>query len=210
MSRFRYLSLVVAGALLRLSAVGAIVFIASGHASFAAEPAAAAKAHGPKVGDVAKDFELKGLDGEAVRLSKLVEDGPVVLVVLRGYPGYQCPICNVQVGDFLGKAAKFDAADANLVFVYPGPAKGLEDKATEFLRGKTLPENVFLVVDPDYGFTNDYGLRWDAPQETAYPSTFVIDGDRKVRFAKVSTSHGGRAKASEVLEAVTTLNTGKK
>lgn len=148
---------------------------------------------------------MKALDGESVKLSKLAKEGPVVLVVLRGYPGYQCPICNVQVGDFVGKAKKFAASDAKLVFVYPGPAEGLEGKAKEFIRGKTLPENVFLVLDPDYKLINEYGPRWDAPNETSYPSTFVIDKAGKIHFAKVSTSHGGRAKATEVLDALDKL-----
>ncbi len=38
--------------------------------------------------------------------------------------------------------------------------------------------------------------------ETAYPAAFVVDGSGKVRFAKVSRTHGGRAAAAEVLEAL--------
>ena len=33
--------------------------------------------------------------------------------------------------------------------------------------------------------------------------TFVIDGKRKVTFAKVSTGHGDRAKTDDVLKALT-------
>ncbi len=186
----------------------AFIALLIGSAS-ADEPDKNAKPIGPKVGEVANDFDLKALDGENVTLSELVKEGPVVLVVLRGYPGYQCPICNSQVGDFVGKAKKFDESDAKLVFVYPGPAAGLEGKAKEFVRGKTLPKNVFLVLDPDFRLTTDYGLRWDAPNETSYPSTFIIDGSRKIRFAKVSTSHGGRAKATEVLDAIAKLKESK-
>lgn len=51
-----------------------------------------------------------------------------------------------------------------------------------------------------------YGLRWDAPDETAYPSTFVIDETRSVRFAKVSRTHGGRTKAAAVLAEVKQLS----
>lgn len=36
-----------------------------------------------------------------------------------------------------------------------------------------------------------------------YPSTFVIDGKRAVTFARISKSHGGRAKAEEVLKVLT-------
>jgi peroxiredoxin len=91
------------------------------------------------------------------------------------------------------------------VLVYPGPAGGLEGHAEEFARGKALPENFHLVVDPDYTFTNAYDLRWDAPKETAYPSTFVVGADGKVAFAKVSHTHGDRAKLDEVLRALDRL-----
>ena len=44
----------------------------------------AAEGKAPAVGVVAKDFELVALSGEKVKLSKVAEKGPVVLVVLRG------------------------------------------------------------------------------------------------------------------------------
>lgn len=153
----------------------------------------------PQVGDEAADFTLTSLEGDEVTLSKLTEDGPVVLVVLRGYPGYQCPICSLQVGGLVGKKSKLAEAGANVVLVYPGEAGELEQRAKEFLRGEELPEGFHMVLDPDYKFTNAYGLRWEAPRETAYPSTFVIDKDNVIRFAKVSMTHGGRAKPDEVL-----------
>jgi peroxiredoxin len=163
------------------------------------QPSQKAAEIGPKVGDEAKDFELAAIGGEKVKLSKLAEGGPVVLVVLRGNPGYQCPICTKQFAEFRGKADKFKAAGAQVVFVYPGPSDGLKDKAEEFVKGKDYPAHFTLLLDPDYTFTTAYGLRWDAKNETAYPSTFVIDGKRRVTFAKVSTSHGDRAKVQDVL-----------
>ncbi len=39
----------------------------------------AALAATPKVGDVAPDFTVKDIDGKELTLSKLVEDGPVIL-----------------------------------------------------------------------------------------------------------------------------------
>src|SRR5262249_910405 len=41
----------------------------------------------PSVGDQAPDFELSSIDDKTAKLSSLTEEGPVVLVVLRGYPG---------------------------------------------------------------------------------------------------------------------------
>lgn len=62
-----------------------------------------------------------------------------------------------------------------------------------------LPAWYHFVVDSDLKVVNLYGLRWDASQETAYPSTFVIDRAGVVRFAKISHSHGDRSSAPEVL-----------
>lgn len=154
---------------------------------------------GPKVGEEAKDFELTSLGDDNVKLSTLTDRGPVVLVVLRGYPGYQCPLCTRQFAEFRGKADEFKKAGAQVLFVYPGPADGLKTKAGDFVKGKDYPAHFTFLLDPNYTFTNSYGLRWDAKNETAYPSTFVIDGKRKVTYAKVSTTHGDRAKVSDVL-----------
>ena len=154
----------------------------------------------PKVGDIAADFELTSVTGDRIKLTEKLKQGSVVLVVLRGFPGYQCPVCNKQVGQFLQDADKFKAAGVQVLFVYPGPSKNLSERAKEFIKDKTIPDHFHLLVDPDYQFTNAYHLRWNAADETAYPSTFVIAGDRKLSFVKISQTHGGRTKPDEVLE----------
>jgi len=161
----------------------------------------------PKVGDKAPDFSLKTLDDQTVRLGDLTAKGKVVLVMLRGWPGYQCPICDRQVQEFIKLEPEFAAAKARVVFVYPGPADDLKAHAKEFAdwKGKQWPKEFLYVMDPDYSMVNVYNLRWDAPKETAYPSTFVLDEKGIVRFAKISKTHGGRTKAAEVLEEVKRL-----
>ncbi len=155
----------------------------------------------PAVGDKAPAFTLKSLRGKSVTLSEQTSAGPVALIVLRGFPGYQCPVCNRQVQEFLKRAPEFSKAGTRVVMVYPGPAKDLEAKAEEFASGKSFPDNFELLLDPDYVMTEAYGLRWDAKGETAYPSTFLIDTSGAIVFAKISNSHGGRSTPSEVLEA---------
>lgn len=182
-------------------AVVSIVVVASSGPAHAKAPAKI-----PAVGDKAPDFSLMDLEGKAVSLATLNADSPVVLVVLRGYPGYQCPICSIQVGGLVSRAADLQQAHAKVVMVYPGPAENLEQRAKEFLKGKSLPDNFVYVTDPDYKFTEAYGLRWNAPRETAYPSTFVIDRQGTVRFAKVSKTHGDRSKPAEIIEALSAAN----
>ncbi len=156
----------------------------------------------PAVGDKAPDFTLATIQGKKVQLSELTAKSPVVLVVLRGFPGYQCPLCNQQVHGFLKQAQDFANAGARIVLVYPGPSEKLGERASEFLTDKKLPDNFDLLLDPGYEFTNLYGLRWDAPKETAYPSTFLIDQKGVVFFAKISKTHGGRTSAIELIEAL--------
>ena len=83
--------------------------------------------------------------------------------------------------------------------MYPGPKTEVQQYAEDFVRGDTLPENFYLLLDPGLRFTNLYDLRWDAPDENAYPATFLIDQTGTMRFAKISETHGGRAGAEEIL-----------
>ncbi len=156
----------------------------------------------PAVGEKAPDFTLSNLQGKRVQLSEMTAKAPVVLVVLRGYPGYQCPLCNQQVHEFVKNAQGFADAKVRVILVYPGPAENLGMRATEFVADKKLPDNFDLLLDPGYEFTSQYGLRWDAPSETAYPSTFLIDQKGIVFFSKISKSHGGRTKAAELLDVL--------
>ncbi len=173
---------------------------ASGLALLTAHAALAAPV--PQVGGTLPSFTLNTPAGKPVALSSLLKKGPVVLVVLRGYPGYQCPFCTRQVGELTSNAAEFAKHKAQILLVYPGPSDSLQERATEFVPGKTIPANYTLVVDPGYTFLNKYSLRWDAPGETSYPSTFVLNKSGKVLFAKISREHGNRATAAEILKAL--------
>ena len=178
----------------------------AGFVTFAVSANAADKPIG--VGDQAPDFELpiQGED-EFISLSELTEDGPVV-VVLRGFPGYQCGICNRQVGAMVNRAKALKSAlggEANrVVLIYPGEETGsaLEGRAKQFVGSRRLPEPLVMVRDPGMKMVNEWGLRWDARNETAYPSAYVIGPGRRVKWSKVSKSHGGRASVEDIVQAV--------
>jgi thioredoxin-dependent peroxiredoxin len=156
----------------------------------------------PMEGHKAPDFALTSIDGATVRLSAEVAHGPIVLVVLRGWPGYQCPFCTRQFGDYLTHAGEIESTGAKVLFVYPGPADGLKDHAVDFTKSTPLPAGFRVLLDPDYTFTNAYGLRWNAPQETAYPSTYVLGKDGVIVLARTSHEHGGRVPVTDVLTAL--------
>jgi peroxiredoxin len=166
---------------------------------------ASAFAQTPAVGAKAPDFTLATPTGKAVTLSTEREEHGLVLVILRGFPGYQCPYCVKQVHDFVEHASDFKAKNTRVLLVYPGPPADLDQHAKEFVEKQVeLPSNVVLVTDPDYKVTNLYGLRWDAPNETAYPSTFILDQKGMVVFEKISRSHGDRLSAQDALDHLST------
>jgi peroxiredoxin len=156
----------------------------------------------PGVADHAPDFTLLTPGGASLQLSSLAARSRVVLIVLRGYPGYQCPYSLQQFNDFQAYANKFAALGTQILFIYPGTSANLASLASDFAPAKLLAENVHLVIDPDFTVTNLYGLRWNATGETAYPSTFIVEKDLSVHAVKVGKLHGDHPTAADILAAV--------
>ena len=160
---------------------------------------------GPEEGSKIGEIMGTTINGANFKLSKLVAKGSVVLVMLRGFPGHQCPVCSTQVAGYVAKAEEFEKQrNTPVVFIYPGNVNNLEKRAKEFtapLEEKVdLPSNLIFLLDQDFKITNQLNLRWDKPDETAYPAAFVIDHDGYIQYAKVSDNHGDRASADEILE----------
>ena len=131
--------------------------------------------------------------------------GPAVLIELRGWVGYQCPLCTKQVHDFVAQADKFRKAGAHVVLIYPGPADKLKEHAEDFISGKGLPDDFAFVIDPDLKFVDGWHLRWEKAGENDFPATYIVDKGGVIRFAKVSHTHGDRATAAQVLDALSAL-----
>lgn len=158
------------------------------------------------VGRKLSDFTLRDIDGGLVSLSTTLQKGPVVLVVLRGWPGYQCPFCTIQLGEFLSHAKDFAKNHATVLFVYPGPVAGLVEHAREFRAERAFPSEFRFLVDPGMSWLMEHRLRWNAEGETSYPSTYVLDRQGEVRFAITSKVHGARASTAQLLEVLGELH----
>ena len=157
------------------------------------------------VGEKALDFTIKTIQGEPIQFNEINNKHTVVLVILRGFPGYQCPICTRQVGSLLDVAEEFSRLDVAVIMVYPGPSEEMQEHANEFAEDFEFPDNFYFTLDPDYSVINKYGLRWDAPKETAYPSTFIVDKTGEIKYSKISTKHGGRAKTDDLINELENL-----
>ncbi len=160
----------------------------------------------PEVGQRAIDFELPIVNGEGyVSLSDTYKAGPTVLIFLRGYPVYQCPIDSTQVNSLVNRAKVLSQSAHRVVLVYPGAAKGLERHAEQFLASRKMPEPLVIVRDDDMNVVNQWGVRWDDHGETAYPATFVLDQYGRIAWKKVSRSHAERSSIEEILKELRKL-----
>ncbi|QDT01646.1 AhpC/TSA family protein [Rubripirellula lacrimiformis] len=157
----------------------------------------------PDVGQKVADFDLPIVGGDQMlKLSDQYAEGPVVVIVLRGFPGYQCPLCSRQIGALTNRIKTIAKTAKRVILVYPGPASMLDDHATDFMGSRKLPAPIVMVRDPDMEMVNRWGLRWNAPRETAYPATYVINSDGEVAWRLISDSHGGRSTATDIIKAL--------
>ncbi|MFK8113298.1 MAG: redoxin family protein [Rubripirellula sp.] len=160
----------------------------------------------PVLGKRAPDFELPvvGSD-EFLSLSDEYKQGKVVVVVLRGYPGYQCPLCSSQIAALANRSKTLLKEAHRVILVYPGEANELQRHAERFMGSRSLPDPLIIVRDEGMEMVESWGLRWNASRETAYPSTFVLDGNGRVRWMKISKSHGERSSVAEILKELRKL-----
>ncbi len=184
-----------------LICVAALTWITNGVAN-----TADAATKGIKVGEKAPNFNLPivGSD-DYLELEEAYASGPIAVVVLRGYPGYQCPLCNQQVGALINRAKALAKEADRVILVYPGEPSELERHAEEFIGSRAVPEPLVLVRDPAMRMVQEWGLRWNAPRESAYPATFVINKNGRVQWSKISESHAGRSTAEEILRQLRKL-----
>ncbi|MDG2223466.1 MAG: redoxin domain-containing protein [Rubripirellula sp.] len=159
-----------------------------------------------QVDDRVHDFELPIVGSkDYLRLSDQYRQGAVVVVVLRGYPGYQCPICMRHVATLANRAATLKRFASKVVLIYPGESGSLEQQAEKFAGKRRLPEPMVIVRDDQMDTVREWGLRWNARSETAFPATYVIDRNGRIRWKKVSTSHAGRSTVEEILKELRKL-----
>ncbi len=103
----------------------------------------------PDVGDRAPDFTLPSTKG-AVQLSKLLANGPVLLVF---YPGDDTPVCTKQLCDYRDNLGVFQQLGVQVVALNPQS----EESHGKFAGKHRLPFPV--AADADGAVTRAYGAR---------------------------------------------------
>jgi len=168
-------------------------------------------------GQIAPDFELENALGNEVTLTDLLSKGPVILVWYRG--GW-CPYCNIYLRALQQRLPEIKQAGAQLVAISPElPSNALSTKQKHHLDFNVLSDVgnqvafrygvVFKL--PDYVIKH-YDLSFSLPEyngDNSYTlplaATYVIDVDRKVRYAYLDADYRRRAPIDILINVINSI-----
>ncbi len=165
-----------------------------------------------KEGEQARDFTLPDALGNAVTLSHLLKQGPVVIAFYRGE---WCPYCNLQLHAYQRMLPQIQALGASLVAISPQtPDHSLTLAEKQALTFAVLSD-VGNQVARQFGlvFTIDEAVRaahkqigvdlpaynGDESWELPMPGTFLVDQAGTVRLAFVDPDFTHRLEPSIII-----------
>lgn len=168
------------------------------------------------VGDRAPDAPLLDATGAGTSLGAARGDLPTVLVFYRGA---WCPYCNLTLRTYQQELLPaLQERGARLVAVSPQTPAGTEqaiangELAFPVLSdpANALAAQLGIVTEPDGPAREAHTqLGFDVADSNAdhtaqipFPSVFVVDGDRVIRFADVHVDYTTRTEVTTVLDAV--------
>jgi peroxiredoxin len=170
---------------------------------------------GLAVGSLAPEAQAQDLDGKTIALSALLAKGPILLVFYRG--GW-CPFCNFQLRALTRAFPEFQARGVTPVAVSVDlPENGAKTRATYTIPFPVLADPDLALhrafrVEKSVGEVERLGMRgFDIDLEAssgrkhhviAIPSIFLLDQERKVRWAHADLDHRVRPAIAQILGAI--------
>lgn len=169
-------------------------------------------------GQTCPDFELKNAHGNIVSLDEQLKNGPQVISFYRGA---WCPYCNLEIRALKENLSAFRQLGADLIAISPQiPDKSLaqEDElklefevlsdtdnqlARQFGLVFTLPEEIQAIYDAFEIDVADHN--GDDKFELPIPATYIIDSDKKIRYAFVNADYTQRLEPSIIIEELQKL-----
>lgn len=161
------------------------------------------------------EFELTNATGETVKLSGLLEKGPLVISFYRG--GW-CPYCNLELKALQDSLWAIREQGGDLVAISPEmPDHSLSTKEKNELEFEVLTDQsneiakqlgiVHQIDDELNGIYQEVGINvenhnQDGNNELPLPAIYVIDQKRIIRWAFVRADYRNRAEPAEVIEAL--------
>jgi peroxiredoxin len=169
--------------------------------------------HGLEQGDKVSDFNAKDQDGNTYQLSKALENGPVVLILIRGQ---WCPFCNKHLGKIQDSLELIYAKGASVVVVSPETSEFL--KKTQEKTGAEFT----LLYDEDYKIAEAFDVKFrpdsltrlmyntilganlknshsDDSEQLPVPATFIIGKDNTIQWRHFDRDYKKRSNVKDIL-----------
>ena len=140
-----------------------------------------------------------------VKLTDYFGKQNVVLVFTRGFSGMLCPFCRTQSSRLVANYDEFKKRNAEVLLVYPGDSEHLEEfiTAAKVSEKREVDKIGFpILLDPDLRAVNYLQIAADL----AFPSTYILDKEGKVRFAYVGEAPNDRPSVKALLGQLDLLN----
>lgn len=168
---------------------------------------------GLKVGDDAPEFFGIDQAGNQLNLSKVIENGPVVLIFYRGY---WCPYCNKHLSQLQDSLQLILDKGASVIAISP--------ELPEFAE-KTISKtgaSFSIISDTTHQIMKDYKVDYAVSKGKAFmykvfgmniektngddsntlpvPATYIIDINGKIKYVHFKSDYKKRASISEILK----------
>lgn len=169
----------------------------------------------PKVGDKLPEFELGNQNGEKIKLSSLLADGPLVVTFYRG--GW-CPYCNLELRAYQNVLPEIHAAGADLVAITPElPDSSLTTAEKNELDFEVLSDVgskyahelgvVFTLPDELHDIYVDFGIdpqKYNGTEVLELPlaATYVVSQSGVIVYAFVDADYTRRGEPTDVLQVL--------
>ena len=184
------------------------------HQSFSQDTRSADEASGLPVGAKAPDFVSIDADSASFRLSKALNDGPVVIIFYRGF---WCPVCNKHLAQIQDSLSLITDRGATVVAISPEKPEYL-DKMAEKSGARFM-----LLYDEGYKISGAYDVIFtpkkaelviyntalganlkethsDDSQRLPIPATYIIDENGIIVWRQFNSNYKKRSTVKNILE----------
>ena len=174
---------------------------------------------GLSVGTLAPDFSGIDQEGNAVQLSAMVKQNPVVLIFYRGQ---WCPVCNRYLSAFQDSLVLLENTGTQVIAITPETSENI--KKTIFKTHLTIP----VLADTTNKIIKDYKVFFDVTAQYAdkirnnlntsiannnnqdrptlpIPATYIINKDGQISWRQFDINYKKRASVKSILAHLKTL-----
>lgn len=173
-------------------------------------------AKGLEVGHVVENFTAIDVNNNSFSLEKTLENGPVVLIFIRGQ---WCPVCNRHMNTIQDSLKYIQEKGAQVVVISPEKPeyieKTIEKSKAEFTvlydEGQKISDYFDVTFNPDGKTKLMYNTMLGAKLKESHtddserlpiPATFIIDKNKKIIWRQFDPDYKNRSTVKEIIEAL--------